>query len=100
MTYDQRTCSFPSQDHGSLLTLDGRVVISFRFGAYAEGVLQRTCGHCDLLSRTWSDTFLLAIPVDVPKPMPDEVSDYLAVDPGIITLAATSDGALLNHSTG
>jgi putative transposase len=100
MTYDQRICSFPSPDRVSLLTLDGRVIVPFRFGTYAEGMLQRTRGQCDLLYRTRSDTFFLAITVDAPEPTPDEASDYLGVDLGVMTLAATSDGEFLNHSTG
>jgi len=100
MTYDQRICSFPTPDRVSLLTLDGRVVVPFRFGAYAEGMLQRTRGQCDLLYRKRSDTFFLAITVDAPEPTPDEANEYLGVDLGVITLAATSDGEFLNHSTG
>ena len=100
MTYDQRICSFPTPDRVSLLTLDGRVVVPFRFGVYAEGMLQRTRGQCDLLYRKRSDTFFLAITVDAPEPTPDEASDYLGVDLGVITLAATSDGEFLNHSAG
>jgi putative transposase len=100
MTYDQRICSFPTPDRVSLLTLDGRVVVPFRFGAYAEGMLQRTRGQCDLLYRKRSETFFLAITVDVPEPTPDEASDYIGVDLGVITLAATADGEFLNHSTG
>ena len=49
---------------------------------------------------TASDTFFLAVTVDVPEPSPDEPDDYLGVDLGIITLAATSDGEFLNHSNG
>ncbi len=100
MPYDQRICSFPAPDRVSLLTLDGRVVVPFRFGAYAEGMLQRTRGQCDLLYRKRSDTFFLAITVDTPEPAPGDTSDYLGVDLGVITLAATSDGEFLNHSTG
>jgi len=100
MTYDQRICSFPTPDRVSLLTLDGRVVVPFRFGIYAEGMLQRTRGQCDLLYRKRSSTFFLAITVDAPEPTPDEASDYLGVDLGVITLAATSDGEFVNHSTG
>jgi predicted transposase len=100
MTYDQRICSFPTPDRVSLLTLDGRVVVPFRFGTYAQGMLQRTRGQCDLLFRKRSNTFFLAITVDAPEPAPDEASDYLGVDLGVITLAATSDGEFLNHSTG
>src|SRR5258708_11859531 len=100
MTYDQRICSFPTPDRVSLLTLDGRVVVPFRFGAYAEGMLQRTRGQCDLLYRKRNDTFFLAITVDAPEPTPTDTEDYLGVDLGVITLAATSDGEFLNHSTG
>jgi IS605 OrfB family transposase len=100
MTYDQRICSFPTPDRVSLLTLDGRVEVAFRFGAYAEGMLQRTRGQCDLLYRKRTDTFFLAITVDAPEPTPDETGDYLGVDLGVITLAATSDGEFLNHATG
>ena len=66
MTYDQRICSFPTPDRVSLLTLDGRVVVPFRFGAYAAGMLQRTRGQCDLLYRKRTNTFFLAITVDAP----------------------------------
>jgi IS605 OrfB family transposase len=100
MTYDKRICTFPTPDSVSLLTLDGRVVVPFRFGAYAEGMLQRTRGQCDLLYRKHSNTFFLAITVDAPEPTPDDTSDYLGVDLGVITLAATADGEFLNHSTG
>jgi putative transposase len=100
MTYDQRICSFPTPDRVSLLTLDGRVLIPFRVGSYAEGMLQRTRGQCDLLYRTRSKTFFLAIMVDAPEPTPDKAPGYLGVDLGIITLAATSDGEFMNHSTG
>jgi IS605 OrfB family transposase len=87
----------------SLLTLDGRVVVPFGFGAYAEGMLPRTRGQCDLLYRKRTNTFFLAITVDAPEPTPDEAdeaSEYPGVDLGVITLAATADGELLNHSPG
>lgn len=99
MVYDERICSFPRIDRVSLLTLDGRVEVPFRFGAYAEGMLARKRGQADLLYR--NGTFFLAVTVDAPEPpTPDEVSAFLGVDLGIITLAATSDGEFLNRSTG
>lgn len=100
MVYDERMSNFPTADRVSLLTLDGRVLVPFRFGAYAEGMMQRRRGQCDLLYRKRSNTFFLAVTVDVPEPTPDEPDDYLGVDLGVITLVATSDGELLNHSTG
>jgi putative transposase len=98
MVYDERICSFPRIDRASLLTLDGRVEVPFRFGAYAEGLLQRTRGQADLLYR--NGAFLLAITVDAPEPPPADTDDFLGVDLGIIQLATTSDGEFLNHSTG
>jgi putative transposase len=100
MVYDERIYNFPTADRVSLLTLDGRVLVSFRFGAYAEGMLQRRRGQCDLLYRKSTATFFLAVTVDAPKPTPTDTEDYLGVDLGVITLAATSDGEFLNHSTG
>jgi IS605 OrfB family transposase len=100
MAYDERICNFPTLDRVSLLTLDGRALIPFRFGVYAEGMLQRRRGQCDLLYRAHSDTFFLAVTVDAPEPRPDEARDYVGVDLGVITLAATSDGEFLNGSTG
>jgi IS605 OrfB family transposase len=97
LVYDQRICSFPGPDRVSLLTLDGRDVIPFRFGRYAEGMLTRKRGQCDLLYRASSKTFFLAITVDAPEPTPDEVSEYLGVDLGIVNIATTSDGEIVNH---
>ncbi len=98
MVYDERICSFLRIDRASLLTLDGRVEVPFRFGSYAEGLLQRKRGQADLLYR--SNTFLLAITVDAPEPQPTDADDFLGIDLGIIQLATTSDGEFLNHSTG
>ena len=98
MVYDERICSFPRIDRVSLLTLDGRVEVPFRFGAYAEGMLARKRGQADLLYR--NGTFFLAITVDVPEPTPTDTDDFLGVDLGIVQLATTSDGEFLNHAAG
>ncbi len=98
MTYDERILSFPRVDRASLLTLDGRVEVPFRFGAYQEARLDRIRGQADLLYR--NGAFFLACTVGAPEPAPNEPSEFLGVDLGIITLAATSDGELLNHTTG
>lgn len=96
MAYDERICSFPRIDRVSLATLEGRVEVPFRFGEYAEGILQRKRGQADLLFR--NDTFFLAITVDAPEPTPTESDDFLGIDLGIIQLATTSDGEFLNGS--
>src|SRR5579859_3122749 len=98
LVYDQRICSFPGPDRVSLLTLGGRAVMPFRVGRYAEGMLARTRGQCDLLYRASSATFFLAITVDVPEPTPDDVSAFLGVDLGIVNIATTSDGELVSGS--
>ncbi|HEU5348643.1 MAG TPA: RNA-guided endonuclease TnpB family protein [Ktedonobacterales bacterium] len=98
MVYDERICSFPRIDRVSLLTLDGRVEVPFRFGTYAEGMLTRTRGQADLLYRKNTNTFFLAITVDAPEPPPTDTDDFLGVDLGIIQLATTSDGEFLNYS--
>jgi putative transposase len=100
MVYDERILSFPRIDRASLLTLDGRVEVPFRFGRYAAGMLQRKRGQADLLYRTSNDAFFLAITVDVPEPTPTESDEFLGVDLGIIQLATTSDGEFLNYSAG
>ena len=100
MVYDERILSFPRIDRASLLTLDGRVQVPFRFGRYAAGMLQRKRGQADLLYRTSNDAFFLAITVDVPEPTPTESDEFLGVDLGIIQLATTSDGEFLNYSAG
>jgi putative transposase len=100
MVYDERICNFPTLDRVSLLTLEGRVLVPYRFGIYADGMLQRRRGQCDLLYRTSSDTCFLTVTVETPEPTPEETHDYVGVDLGVITLAATSDGEFLNHSTG
>jgi IS605 OrfB family transposase len=98
MTYDERILSFPRVDRVSLLTQDGRAEMSFRFGAYQQARWDRVRGQADLLYR--HGTFYLAVTVDAPEAAPSEPAEYVGVDLGIITLAATSDGELLNHTTG
>ncbi|HEV2457336.1 MAG TPA: hypothetical protein VGS80_03150 [Ktedonobacterales bacterium] len=41
MVYDERISNFPTPDRVSLLTLDGRMEVPFRFGRYAEGMMLR-----------------------------------------------------------
>jgi putative transposase len=98
MTYDERILSFPRVDRASLLTLDGRVEVPFRFGAYQAARLDRIRGHADLLYR--NGTFYLACTVDAPEPTPDEASEYLGVDLGVVNIATSSDGEIVNQGQG
>lgn len=102
MTYDERILSFPRIDRASLLTLEGRIELPFRFGAYQEARRDRIRGQADLLYR--NGVFFLACTVDAPEPSPTEVSDFLGVDLGVdlgvINIAATSDGEIVNQGQG
>ena len=98
MTYDERILSFPHVDRASVLTLEGRIELPFRFGDYQEARLDRIRGQADLLYR--NGTFFLACAMDAPEPNPNEASEFLGVDLGIINIAATSDGEIINHGQG
>jgi IS605 OrfB family transposase len=95
MTYDERIMNFARPDRVSLLTLDGRIVVPFRFGAYQEARLDRIRGQADLLYR--NGTFFLACTVDVPEPSSNGAIEFLGVDLGVINIAATSDGEIINQ---
>ena len=88
--YDPRVMAFKGIDTVSLLTISGRVLVPFRFGAYQEARMGAIKGQADLLYR--KGTFYLAVTLDVPTPPPDEVTDTLGVDLGIINLATDSEG--------
>jgi len=90
VTYDPRVMNFKSIDTVSLLTLTGRVLLPFRFGAYQQSRMDAIKGQADLLYR--KGTWFLAVTLDVPPPTPDEVTDTLGVDLGIVNLATDSEG--------
>jgi len=90
VVYDERIMNFKGIDTVSLLTLSGRMLVPFRFGAYQQSRMDAIKGQADLLYR--NGTFYLAVTLDVPEPMPDEVTGTLGVDLGIISLATDSEG--------
>jgi putative transposase len=90
ITYDERLMSLKGLGEVSLLTLSGRVLVPFRFGGSQASRLDQIKGQADLLYR--NGTFFLAVTLDVPTPTPDEVTDTLGVDLGIINLATDSTG--------
>lgn len=90
MVYDPRIMSFKNWEHVSLLTLQGRVLVPFRFGAYQQARLEAIRGQADLLYR--DGRFYLAVTLDVPEPAPDEPQGTLGIDLGIVNLATDSDG--------
>jgi IS605 OrfB family transposase len=90
LVYDERVMSFKGIDTVSLLTLSGRMLVPFRFGAYQQSRMDAIKGQADLLYR--NGTFYLAVTLEVPTPTPDEVTDTLGIDLGIVNLATDSEG--------
>src|SRR5256885_7001549 len=91
ITYDERLMSFKGLSEVSLLTLQGRVIVPFRFGKYQQSRMDAIKGQADLLYR--NGTFYLAVTLDVPTPEPDEPEGgTLGVDLGIINIAVDSEG--------
>ncbi len=90
LVYDERVMSFKGIDTVSLLTISGRVLVPFRFGAYQQSQMSAMKGQADLIYR--NGTFYLAVTLEVPEPMPDTPDGTLGVDLGIINLATDSSG--------
>ncbi len=92
MPYDQRIMRFDGLDHVSLLTLQGRVLVSFLIGPYHQ---QRFDAYeprqCHLVVREDGQWFLLVV-VQAPEGTPIPPTDFLGVDLGVVNLATTSDG--------
>lgn len=92
MPYDQRIMRCDGLDHVSLLTLQGRVLVSFLIGPYHR---QRFDAYeprqCHLVVREDGQWFLLVI-VQVPEGTPIPPTDFLGVDLGVVNLATPSDG--------
>jgi putative transposase len=80
------------------LTLQGRVVGPFRFGAYQQARLEAISGPADLLYR--DGRWYLAVTLDVPEPSPAEPHGPLGVDLGIVNLATDSAGQTFSGEQG
>src|SRR6266699_5434834 len=90
VTYDERVMAFKGLTEVSLLTLQGRVLVPFRIGGYQQARLDAIKGQADLLSR--NGIWYLAVTLDVPTPTPDEATETLGVDLGIVNIATDSTG--------
>jgi putative transposase len=90
VTYDERVMAFKGLTEVSLLTLQGRVLVPFRIGGYQQSRLESIKGQADLLYR--KGTWYLAVTLDVPTPTPDEPTETLGVDLGIVNIATDSTG--------
>src|SRR2546421_8937393 len=90
IVYDERVMSFKGLMTVSLLTLQGRVLVPFRVGGYQAARMDAIKGQADLLYR--QGVFYLAVTLEVPAPTPDETTDILGIDLGILILATDSEG--------
>jgi IS605 OrfB family transposase len=90
MTYDERLLGWKGPAHVSLLTLQGREIVSMVYGEYQAGYLQRLKGQVDLVSR--GGTFYLYATIDVPEDTPIQPTRFLGIDLGIANIATDSDG--------
>jgi putative transposase len=90
MAYDERILSWKSADRVSLLTLKGRIVVPYRFGAYQAARMDRKRGQADLVYR--GGTFYLHVATEAPEADPIEPEGILGVDLGIVEIATDSEG--------
>jgi IS605 OrfB family transposase len=90
IAYDERVMAFKGLTTVSLLTLQGRVLVPFRIGAYQRARMDAIQGQADLLYR--KGRWYLAVTLDVPTPPAEPAEETLGVDLGIVNLATDSDG--------
>jgi putative transposase len=88
---DDRLMSFKGLSHVSLLTLQGRILVPMRYGAYQAARIDRAKGQADLVFR--GGVFYLHLTIDLPTPPPiDPTGGVLGVDLGITEIATDSEG--------
>lgn len=90
VVYDQRILSWKGKDQVSLLTLHGRMAISFLTCDYYESRKGFVRGQADLILK--NGTLYLCVAVEVPEADEIKAVDTLGVDLGIVNIAADSDG--------
>jgi IS605 OrfB family transposase len=95
ISYDSRILTF-KPDAVSIWTTDGRLKIPFSAGERQKELLKSQQGESDLIYH--KGKFYIASTCDVPDPEPSMVEDFLGVDFGVKTIAATSDGKKLSGS--
>ncbi len=90
MVLDDRLMSFKGLSHVSILTLQGRILVPMRFGAYQAARIDRAKGQADLILK--KGVFFLYLTIDLPSPPPIEPTGILGVDLGITEIATDSEG--------
>lgn len=92
MPYDSRIYSFKGIDKVSLLTLEGRIIVSFVMGKYQTERFSNAKGQADLVFRERDNKWFFLITVDIPDSAEIPVTDFIGIDFGIQNLIVTSDG--------
>jgi len=90
MIYDERILSWKGLEYASILTLQGRILVSMRLGEYQKARMDRIRGQADLILR--EGIFYLFATIDVPEETPYDPIGTLGVDLGLKYLAYDSDG--------
>jgi IS605 OrfB family transposase len=90
IAYDQRILSFKAMDRVSLLTISGRILVTYVAGSYHRARLEGVRGQSDLVLR--KGKWFLYVTVEVPDGSPVDPEGWLGVDLGIRNLAVDSDG--------
>jgi len=93
--YDSRILRYKA-DAVSIWTTNGRETISYSAGDRQRELLKSQQGESDLIYHRGK--FYLAATCDIPDPDPATVDDFLGVDFGVKTIAATSDGKRMSGS--
>jgi len=90
--YDDRIFRFCGDDTVSIWTVEGRMKLKFVSGQHQRDLLAFRKGEVDLcfVRGKW----LLACTCDIPETEEFKASDWLGVDLGIVSVAATSDGKI------
>ena len=90
--YDERILSFKGDDAISIWTLEGRMKLNFVAGQKQRDLLAFRKGESDLcfVRGKW----ILACTCDIPETDKFKASDWIGVDLGIVSIAATSDGKI------
>lgn len=89
--YDQRLYTVFEGGTVSLATLDGRITLPWVAGDHQRALLRGTWGQADLVLK--KGRWYLYVSVEVPEAtVPEEPTDWLGVDLGIVNLATDSDG--------
>ena len=90
--YDERILSFKGEDTVSIWTIKGRMKLKFVAGEHQRALLAFRKGEVDLcfVRGKW----LLAATCEIPETTEFKASDWIGVDLGIVSLAATSDGVI------